>query len=178
GGGVVADTIEIRVSHNDDDAEEDDGGGMTVDNDKIEMGQMKYVGLRFLNVTIPPGATITAAYIEFKAADGNTEDTDIRIWGEDVNDASRFDDGDDDISDRQKTSSSVTWNNVENWSSGQTYQTPDISSVIQEIVDKGGWLSGYDMVIMLESTDLNGKRYITAHDDSPSNASLLHVEYE
>ncbi|MCP4581915.1 MAG: hypothetical protein GY839_09865, partial [candidate division Zixibacteria bacterium] len=47
GGGVVADTIEIRVSHNDDDAEEDDGGGMTVDNDKIEMGQMKYVGLRF-----------------------------------------------------------------------------------------------------------------------------------
>ena len=167
----------IRVSDNSDDAEEDNGGGISRNNDKIELGQMKYVGLRFQSASIPQGATITTAYIEFKAADANTESTDITIWGEDTDDASQFGTGNNDISNRTKTSASILWNNVENWSDNQTYNTPDISAVIQEIVNRGGWSSGNDIAVILESTDLNGKRLFDARDFSSADAGLLHVEF-
>jgi len=150
---------------------------MSLNNDKIELGQMKYIGLRFQNVALPQGAAITAAHIDFVATDGNSENTGISIWGEDTNDATQFNDSDDNISDRIKTSGSVAWNNIENWSMNQTYPTPDIAAIIQEIVCRAGWSSGNDLVIVLESTDLNGKRLFVAHDDDSSKSGLLHVEY-
>ena len=48
-----ATTFEKRVTHDDDDAEEDDGGGVSLNNSKLEMGQQRWTGVRFLGVTVP-----------------------------------------------------------------------------------------------------------------------------
>ncbi len=57
---------------------------------------------------------------------------------------------------------------------GPDQQTPDIASVIQEIVDRGGWNSGNSLVIIITGT---GTRTAEAYDGDQAGAPLLHVEY-
>ncbi len=79
-----------RVSHDDDDAEEEDDGDMKLDDDKLELGKERYVGVRFLNVTIPQGAKIVSAHVSFEAEDTDNEVTHLTIYGQDSDDAARF----------------------------------------------------------------------------------------
>ncbi len=176
-GNAPGGTFEVRVAHDNDDCEEDDGGDPHRNNDKMEFGQMEWVGFRFQNVTIPQGAMITNAYVQFKAADSSAESTDLTILGQDADSTSQFGENSNNLSNRPRTSASVDWSNVPNWSMNQFYQTPDITTVIQEIVDRGGWSSGNSMVVLVRSDDLDGKRLVVAHDDSSSNAALLHIEH-
>jgi len=166
-----------RVSHNDDDAEEKDDGQMELDRDTPELGKKRYVGLRFLNVKIPQGATIIHAYIEFKASDSDNEVTHLQIQGEDRHNALRFTGIQNNISIQPKTTASVTWNSIPEWTKDESYQTPDLTSIVQEIVDRAGWSSGNAMAILFRSTDLSGKRRFYAHDKSPASTPVLHVEY-
>ncbi|MCG8584064.1 MAG: hypothetical protein MI757_05070 [Pirellulales bacterium] len=170
-------TLEVRVEANNDDAEESDGGGMSLNNDKLELGQMKWVGFRFNNVTIPQGATISTAYVDMRADDSNTESTDLTIFGEDADDAAAIGSGNNNLSNRTRTTASVTWNNVANWNKNTHYQTPEIKAIVEEIVGRSGWASGNDLVILIRSDDLNGKRFAVSHDGQHSKAPLLHVEY-
>ena len=165
-------TFEVRVGHDDDDAEEDDGGSIALSNSLLELGAQQWVGVRFLNVTVPKESCISTAYVEWTAKDSNTETTDLTIFGEDEDDAARFTSTSDDISDRTRTMASVTWNNVPNWTAGTTYQTLDITNIVQEIVDRGSWASGNAMAILFRSDDLNGKRLSEAHDGTPGAAAL------
>jgi len=173
-----ADTLEIRVSNKFDDADQDSGGGVTFDDDKVQLGQMSWNGFRFRSLTIPQGATITSAYVEFTSETDKTETTHLTIFGEDVDDAQDFKPPTpNSISNRPRTSASVSWNNVPNWSTGGKYQTPEITTIIQEIVDRGGWAEGNDLVILIRSDDEDGNRIAWAHDGNSSKAPLLHVEY-
>ena len=68
---------DVRVGHILDDAEENSGGGMALNTAKLELGQQQYVGTRFPNVIVPPGATILNAHVEFRATDPNSESTNL-----------------------------------------------------------------------------------------------------
>jgi hypothetical protein len=166
-----------RVAHANDDAQEEDDGTMKLDK-RNELGKKRYVGLRFLNVKVPQGATITHAYIEFKASASDNNNTHLEIRGEDTDDASRFRSAAGDISNRPMTDSVVSWSSIPNWTKDESYQTPGLTSVIQEIVDRAGWLSGNAMAILFRSTDLSGKRSAYSYDYSPACAPFLHVEYD
>ena len=168
-------TVDIRVSNNNDDAEEFNNTTMKNDN-HIVAGKSKYVAVRF-NVNIPPGASVTSAYIEVTAIHSHSENTDITIRCEDVDNAPIFTLSNGDLSNRTQTATSVTWNSIPSWTGGIVYQTPDLSSIIQEIVDRPGWSSGNSMVIMFESTDPLGNRCFKSHEDSPTEAPLLHIGY-
>jgi len=134
------------------------------------------VGMRFQNVTIPQGATITNAYIEFETDETNSTATDLTFWGEDINNAPTFTTATNNISSRTKTSASVAWNNVPAWNTvSEKHQTPDLSSVIQEIVNRAGWSSGNSMVIIVTGS---GKRVAESYNGESANAPLLHVEYQ
>ena len=170
-------TVERRVNHGDDDAEEDDAGDIRLDFSELELGRQVYVGVRFLNVQIPQGATITDARVEFKATVDTTDPTHLQIQGEDTDNAPRFMNVNNDITDRPKTTSVVMWNNIPNWTEDELYQTPDLISIIQEIVDRPGWSSGNAMAIFFRSTDLNGLRRAFAYDGILANAPSLHVQY-
>jgi len=169
-------TGDIRVAHVNDDAQEKDDTHMELDK-KHELGKKKYVGLRFLNVQIPQGATINYADVEFKASDSDNEATHVQIRGEDTDDAARFTATDGDISNRTRCGS-VNWNSIPNWTKNESYQTPDLASIIQAIVDRAGWSSGNALVILFRSQDLSGERRAYSYDDSPASAPVLHVEYE
>jgi len=59
-------------------------------------------------------------------------------------------------------------------------RTPDISRVIQEIVDQAGWAAGNAMVIIFADNPANpseGSREAEAFDGDAGKAPLLHIEY-
>jgi hypothetical protein len=129
--------------------------------------------MRWRNVTIPQGATITSAYIEFDVDEADSGTTNLTFRGEDADNAAVFANIADNISDRTKTSASVSWNNVPAWGWGETHQSEDISPVIQEIVNRGGWASGNALVVIVTGS---GERIAESHDGD-GTPPLLHVEY-
>lgn len=170
-------TIEVRVGHDHDDGEENAGGEVSLENTKMGLGQMRYVGSRFLGVDIPNNAGISKAHVVFQAGDWNDEATSVVIWGEDSDDTTRFAETSHDLSNRSPTTASVAWNDIEPWSKNRFYQTPDLRSIVSEIVSRPGWSSGNSMGIVLESTNPDGKRMINSYDSRSPKASLLYVEY-
>jgi hypothetical protein len=57
---------------------------------------------------------------------------------------------------------------------GPDQQTPNIASIIQEIVNRPGWSSGNSIVIIVTGT---GERTAESYDGNPNGAPLLHLEY-
>src|SRR5207244_11296716 len=51
---------------------------------------------------------------------------------------------------------------------------PDLSAVLQEIVNRPGWVGGNAVVLIITGT---GKRVAKAYDEDHAGAPLLHVEY-
>jgi len=67
---AITGTVNVRIEDKKDDAEEKKSDGkVTDDSSDLELGfegsEAKIVGLRFPNIQIPRGATITRAYIQF-----------------------------------------------------------------------------------------------------------------
>jgi type IV pilus assembly protein PilY1 len=136
------------------------------------------VGLRFQNLTIPHGATITSAYLELHPTGSDTQsdpaDTTITIKGQDTDNAENFVNETYGISGRTTTSASVTWSNVPLWTSGTAYQTPDLKAIVQEIVDRDGWNSGQAIAFIITA---EGKRDAYPRNNGATDAPKLHVEY-
>ena len=176
-------TFEVRVASNNDDAEEAQGGSMYLTSSDLELVYDTYgsqnsqkVGIRFLNVTISHGVEIKNAYIRFTADETSSSNVTVTFHGEDVDDAAQFSSSSNNISSRNKTSASVDWTPDAWTSNGTTHDSPDLTTIVQEIINRSGWSSAYDMVFIVTGTG-TGKRTAESHNGSSSAAPLLHIEY-
>ncbi len=188
----VLPTLTQRVGAASDDAEQEGPTGTTpnrmwLSSSDIELvsdfqsptAGVQTIGLRFTGLNIPVGATITNAYVVFRAvpADSgmtNSDPTSLTLKGQLIGDAPTFTATSGDISSRALTGASTAWTPTA-WTSGSDYNSPDLSSVVQEIVDQGTWASGNDLAIIITGT---GHRASQAYDTSPSTAAQLVVTYE
>ena len=119
-------------------------------------GGTQKVGLRFTGITVPPGATITGAYLNFRAIaadDPNTNSsiTNLTIKGQLIANAPTFTTTDYNISNRTLTTASASWVPT-SWITNSNYNSPSIVSVIQEIVNQGTWASGNAIAIIITGT--------------------------
>ena len=171
-------TISSIISQSSDDAEEQSSGLMSLTSSDLEMvydRSNQVVGMRFQNIEIPQAAIITNAYIEFETDEANSVTTNLEFFAQDTDNAQTFSKSSYDISSRVKTSASVQWNNVPVWNSvSEKHRSPDISRVIQQVVDRLGWLSGNSIVIIVTGS---GERTAEAYDGESQNAALLVIEY-
>jgi uncharacterized repeat protein (TIGR01451 family) len=182
GGSGGPSVFETRVSSSSDDAEESVAGGeMYLNSSDLELinddGIDQLVGMRFTNVNIPPGATISNAYIQFQVDETTSDPTNLNIRGEDVNDALTFSNSDFNISSRATTNAVVAWTPSPWETTGEAsfpQQTPDIAGVIQEIVDRPGWSLNNSLAIIINGT---GVRTAESYNGDPLGAPLLHVEW-
>ncbi len=175
-------TTEIRVSASTDDAEERAGGSVILTSSDLEfvfdrVGDQT-VGMRFNGVDIPQGATILKATVQFEVDEPNTVDTDLIIQGEAADDATTFTSVKWSITSRPRTMAAVPWSPIA-WETkheaGPDQETPNIASVIQEIVGQQGWSNGNSLVIIISGT---GERTAKSFDGKQSAAApLLTVEY-
>jgi type IV pilus assembly protein PilY1 len=183
---VYADTLEVWVSADDDDAEESASGSIDLTSSDLELirsGDQTHVGMRFTNINIPQGAFINNAYIEFAVDEtGYDEATTLVFHGQAHNNATAFTSTSLNISTRATTTASVTWNIAygDQWTPEHTkYQSPNLAGIIQEIVDRSGWESNNALVIIVAGS---GKRTVESYDGADGHgdvtlAAKLFVDY-
>ena len=182
GGGGPTSTFEGRVATSSDDAEERvSNGNVNLTSSDLELisdgSNAQLVGMRFTNVTVPNGATIANAYVQFQVDETNSGGTNVDVQGQAIDDAPTFTNSNSNISSRSLTTATVPWAPV-SWTTvgdaGPDQQTSDIASVIQEIVNRPGWVSGNDIVIVLTGS---GERTAESYNGVSAAAPLLHIEY-
>lgn len=166
-------TLNLQVGASTDDADESTGGTVDLTDTNIKINAAgEWVGFRFQNVTVPNGATINSATLQVSVIDD--DDPDVIIYGEDIDDAPTFSSSSNDISSRTPTTASVTWDAS---AIGTGFQSaPDIATIIQEIVDRVGWSSGNDLVIMAEGQSASPIN-ISTYNSSSSVAAKLDIDY-
>lgn len=181
-------TISVQVNASSDDAEEQGANGsspgsMDLTSSDLELVRDgndgdQWVGMRFANVAVPQNAIITNAYIQFTVDEDDTLTGDKFIYAEDVDNASTFTSVNFNISSRPRIADSVTWSNIPTWpvvgAAGTDQQTPDISTLIQSMVNRGGWASGNALNLLLHGT---GERVAESYDGSSAAAPELIVEF-
>ncbi len=148
----------------------------------LDMGT-DFVGIRFQNVAIPQGTVIERAYIEF-VADGDSavgSVSELEIRGEASDDANFLDVNDPfNISSRPVTANAVSWYPDE-FSHGQTYITEDISAIVQEIVDRAGWVDGNAMLFRIGGVNFpvstTGHRQVESSESATGLGPILRVHY-
>jgi len=101
----------------------------------------------FRGANISQGATILSAKLTFTAsATQRGEVCNTKILAEAVDDATPitgdYKEGWDDYENRPKTFAVVPWHNLPPWRQGERHTSPDISAVIQEIVNRPEWTLG------------------------------------
>ena len=186
---VYQNVVDIQIVDEDDDVEERQSGTIQKGGSDLELAYDSYVsskyglsgnqhiGLRFQNVGIPAGATVTKAYIQFTADETDSDDVNLTIQGDASASAAAFSYAANDVSGRTMTVASVNWQ-PEVWDAvgqaSEVERTPDIKTIVQEIVDLQGWNGGNNMVIIISGT---GTRTAESVDGSPADAPVLHIEY-
>jgi VCBS repeat-containing protein len=135
--------VEIRVAASSDDAEEDTvDGSVSMTSSDLEMIQEsneQVVGIRFVGVDVPQGATIIDAWVQFQVDETTSITTTLTLQGEAADNGVTFSSSALDISSRPRTAleEAVSWSPPP-WltvgEAGPDQQTPNIASVIQEIV--------------------------------------------
>lgn len=186
----VGKTIVAFLAHENDDGEQGSNGTMyTNGHYQFNMGSNQLNGLRYTNLGIPQGAQILSAHVEFTASRWDDEHIHIRIWGQDRDNPGEFTSDSNDISDRlaNQTTNFVDWqmDGDDIWVSGRQYDTPDITSVVQEIVNRSDWYKDDAMVLLFEQFAGTGHRAGTLRREDRAetqgldgSGSLLHVTYK
>lgn len=139
------------------------------------------LGLRYQGLNIPRGATITSAYIRFTSTSYNVASTDLTISGELSGNASEFSNSANNLSSRTKTASSVLWNSDNNWPvSNETISSPDITSVLQEIVNQDTWCGGNALSLLVEGvgTSTGSARQSRSYNEGSGLSPQLVITYD
>lgn len=174
--------MQVRVNASDDDAEETvTSGTVNLVSSDLELSRdgasNQLIGMRFNQLPIPRGSTILSAAIQFQVDEATTEATSLMLHGQAVDNAPSFTPTVDDLSTRSLTASSVAWNPPA-WNqigqAGPEQRTPDLSSIVQEIVNRSGWQSGNSMVFFVSGS---GQRVAESYNGSPGGAPLLMIQY-
>ena len=187
GTGSVTD-VDVRVAASSDDAEEKVSGSMTlasldldlmIDTGSTPTQTNHAIGLRFNGISIPQGATIVNAYLQFEVDELNSEATQLIIQGQAADNALTFASTNSNIWSRARTAAAITWS-PDPWlivgQTGSAQRTPNLVAVIQEIVNRPGWVSSNSLVLIITGT---GQRVAKSYEATPigTAAPLLHVEY-
>ncbi|MFL6621712.1 MAG: VWA domain-containing protein [Sulfurifustis sp.] len=179
-------TVQSQVGASSDDAEQlVSNGAVILDNATLTMVKTvtnnQVVGLRFSNVVVPRKATITNAFIRFEAANSNsaaTYPTSLTIKAQKSSNPGTFTTATNDVGNRttgaNAAAASVAWNSVPDWISGKTYTTPNLTSIVQELVDQSTWCGGNSMLFTISGT---GTRIAASFDSSSGDSPVLVVQY-
>ncbi|NOZ10995.1 MAG: hypothetical protein GXP09_08160 [Gammaproteobacteria bacterium] len=180
------------VSQSTDDAEEQFSGSppgsMYITSSDLELvfdgSTQQLVGMRFQDLQVPQGTSITRAYIEFTVDENDSGATNVVINGEDTDNSVTFSTSDN-ISGRTLTSATVPWSSISPWnvadSDDEHKRTPDLTSIVQEIVDRSGWSAGNAMTFVIQAGSACAssacQRTAESYNGRRTQAARLHVEF-
>lgn len=176
-------TLDLTANASADDAHETDGNSnfsSTADPQTVRANSSANFrwnsGVSFPSCTIPNAATIDVAYLTLVPNSTSVDDADCTIYCEDVDDADDYSTTAD-VTDRVVTTASVNWNAGSLGASA--VNTPSLVSIVQEVVDRGGWASGNRINFLLKGNTGSSDRlqFKSADNGTAGDRPKLHVEY-
>jgi hypothetical protein len=137
----------------------------------------------FRDVQIPVGAVIRNAYIQFHVDSENDDTITNTIYGaKEANIDSSFKEELFNISSHPRTDDTVAWTPppwLYKHEEGPDQQTPDISSIITEIISLDGWAPGNSLMLMVTNPTMKKEhREAESYDGEPESAPQLVVEFD
>ena len=145
--------LNVTINQSDQDALQDPGGPMLIAWNWISMYSDDHWGaLRFDLSGLPPGAIIEDAYVQLYIDSLMEDSPRVLLWAEASDSPAPLTDVMNNISDRPRTLSMVSWID-ENIGDGWQ-RTPPLNSLIEEVTTRPGW-SG-PVVIIFDSLDVVG----------------------
>ena len=177
--GCYKDTETAQVSTGNDDAEQASNNSMDRNSSDLDIGG-NIVGVRFQGLDIPQGATIQSATIDFRASGTSTSSNPtVTITGQAIDDAPGFSSSNKDISDRTNTTASVSWSSIAPWNTNnEVHSTPELKTIVQEIVSRSGWASGNSMVFKFTKSSGTKNRAAVAFNDNAQRAPTISITYQ
>ncbi len=175
---------DVRVASSADDGEQQAiTGEMYLTSSDLELGSdpadwgAQSVGLRFDNLNIPLGATITRAWIQFTADEAQADVTNLAIRAQLSADAASFTNATNNVSGRPLTSVSVqwappAWNTI--GEAGVNQRTPDLTNLVQRVVGQTAWSPDNAIAFSISGT---GHRTAESFESGAALAPQLHVEF-
>ncbi|WP_157976920.1 metallophosphoesterase [Taibaiella helva] len=186
-------TLNRSIAAGSDDAEECVPGGsgtvgaidLTSSDLEIMLDGTKkqMISLRFTNITIPPGAVIQNAYVQFSTkGDKNPVLGNAYLSIQDADNPATFS-GNFNITSRIRVADSVLWpgSTSSTWGTGSAgaagpdQKTPELKTLVQAVINRSGWASGNAMVLFVTGTD--GVRNANSFDNGAAGAAKLVVQY-
>jgi len=188
--------ISIQIIRGDDDGEEvmtklgtgDPQGDISLGSSDLELifdKEPQYVGMLFRNVQIPPNADISNANVQFTvdAVKPGVTDADINlnVYGAKEATVNAITSAPFNISSHPPTTAMVSWSpgpSVAVGDATEAEQTPDISTVIQEIVSLDGWTAGNNILIIIKGDPyqtVDKNREYESYNGSASSAPVLNI---
>lgn len=198
---VSATTLDYQVGHNGDDgyalktdvdntfhgADSTSHIGHSYDDEEISIHSM-YGFFRFTNVALPSGSTISSAKLSLKFASGaNYDSHTFEVAGRDSGNVTRpttYDEIEPDADPSYPyTTARVDWDSIGSLSAGDWFDSPDIKTIIQEIIDgpaQGTWSSGNALMFVVYDTDTaetDKFMHVRTHDHASADAAKLEIVY-
>lgn len=153
-------------------------GYLMIGDDRTYTAPYYMSAMRFTNVDAPRNAQIVDARLKISSINEGYRG---QIYGviqaetaDDVTDfSSRY------IGAISKTTAATDWDHKDAWAANTYYTSPDISSVIQEVVSRPGWNSGNSISIFYSTRADSGKsRLFGSFESGAGFAAVLEITYE
>ncbi len=184
-------TVTTKIESGADDAEEDTSNGSidltSSDLEIVQENQLQVVGLRFQDIPIAKNTVIVSAKLTFTADEAHSGTTSFTIKGQKSENAAAFTTTTNDITNtaagkRPRTTASIPWSAAStpaltSWVVDSTYDSPDITTIIQEIVNQGTWAADNDLALFISGSD-SDRRVGYSFNGSPAKAVTLTMEIQ
>ncbi|HET8560607.1 MAG TPA: PKD domain-containing protein [Marmoricola sp.] len=185
-------SVNLPIAASTDDAQE--GGGqygdrVQTDSPDDELGNNGEIdpytqqlttmltGLRFAGLPVPKGSKIVSARIQFTTDETGSDPASFTIRGEAADNAATYAATRGNISKRAATAASAPWAPGA-WTTvaeaGTDQLTPDLSAIVQQVVDRAGWQQGNAVAFMISGS---GRRTAGAYD-GPWSAPVLQLQFQ
>ncbi len=137
----------------------------------------QFVALRFTGVSVPPGATVVSAHVQFTSrGTSGLNPCALQVSLQDADDAASLGWTPFNFSQRPRTAT-VPWS-PPLWptanQSGIAQRTPNLAGIVQSVINRPGWAAGNSVVAFVEGV---GRRSSWSWDQDPARAARLCVAY-
>ena len=178
-------TVTSQIASSAADAEEIISNGNLLLSDTAlqvfnDVQEEQVIGVHFKNLNIPKGAIIDSTSVQLVPSNQSPDLLSINVYAEASDNPQIWTASSNDITNRIKTNnvvqlSSFDWNFVP-VGPGVVMQSYDLSSLVQEVVNRPGYLST-DAVNLIIFRQSGGNQAAFSYDASPTNSAMITVIY-
>ncbi len=136
-----------------------------------------YTGLRFTNITIPKGSTITSAQLQFYSSQAQWLSLGMTISMDNVGNSAAWTTTSR-PSQRVLTTQNVAHSSNVNWAANTWYTFDQMSPVMQAVINRADWQSGNAVSVVLKGTvGTWGRKFVKSFESGSTVAPKLVITY-